>query len=47
MLGALGCGALVQLPLANLTSGEFGFLFWTFAVLAVLPPHANNRRGVP
>jgi len=47
MLGALACGALVQLPLANLTSGESGFLFWTFAVLAVLPARANIRRGVP
>jgi hypothetical protein len=33
VIGALGCGALVQLPLANLTSGESGFMFWTFAVL--------------
>lgn len=41
MLGALACGALVQLPLANLTSGESGFLFWTFAVLATLPPRAS------
>ena len=47
MIGALGCGALVQLPLANLTSGEFGFLFWTFAVLATLPPHTNIPRGAP
>jgi hypothetical protein len=46
MLGALACGALVQLPLANLTSGEFGFLFWTFAVLATLPARANAPRGV-
>jgi hypothetical protein len=23
----------VQAPLANITSGENGFLFWTFAVL--------------
>jgi hypothetical protein len=47
MLGALACGALVQLPLANLTSGEFGFLFWTFAVLATLPARASAPRGVP
>ena len=33
IIGALGCGALIQLPLANITSGENGFLFWTFAVL--------------
>ena len=47
MVGALGCTALLQLPLANLTAGEFGFLFWTFAVLATLPPRANARHGVP
>ncbi|MET0876063.1 MAG: O-antigen ligase family protein [Tardiphaga sp.] len=34
IVGALACGALVQLPLANITSGENGFMFWTFAVLA-------------
>jgi O-Antigen ligase len=34
IIGALGCGALAQLPLASLTSGELGFLFWTFAALA-------------
>ncbi|HZO46473.1 MAG TPA: O-antigen ligase domain-containing protein [Xanthobacteraceae bacterium] len=47
MVGALGCTALLQLPLANLTAGEFGFLFWTFAVLATLPPRANAQHGVP
>ena len=34
LVGALGLGALIQLPLANITSGEAGFFFWTFAVLA-------------
>ena len=33
MTGALGAGALLQLPLANITAGENGFLFWTFIVL--------------
>ncbi|MGO9359616.1 MAG: O-antigen ligase family protein [Xanthobacteraceae bacterium] len=33
VIGALGCGALCQLPLANLTAAESGFMFWTFAVL--------------
>ncbi|MGJ4942084.1 O-antigen ligase family protein [Bradyrhizobium sp. HKCCYLS1011] len=33
IVGALALGALAQLPLANITSGESGFLFWTFAVL--------------
>jgi hypothetical protein len=38
MIGALGVGALVQLPLANISSGELGFLFWTFAALASFEP---------
>jgi len=33
VIGALALGALSQMPLANITSGENGFLFWTFAVL--------------
>jgi hypothetical protein len=33
LIGALALGAFVQAPLANITSGENGFLFWTFAVL--------------
>jgi hypothetical protein len=33
IVGALALGSLWQLPLANLTSGESGFLFWTFIVL--------------
>jgi hypothetical protein len=35
VIGALALGALSQIPLANITSGESGFLFWTFAVLLV------------
>jgi hypothetical protein len=38
VIGALGCGALIQLPLANITSSESGFLFWTFAVLLTSAP---------
>jgi hypothetical protein len=34
VLGALAVGALIQLPLANISSSELGFLFWTFTVLA-------------
>lgn len=34
VVGALACGALVQMVLANIASGELGVLFWTFAVLA-------------
>ncbi|MGJ4952547.1 O-antigen ligase family protein [Bradyrhizobium sp. HKCCYLS20291] len=37
IVGALALGALMQLPLANITSGENGFLFWTFAALLVPP----------
>lgn len=33
--GGLMVGALVQLPLANIGAAELGFLFWTFATLAV------------
>ena len=33
MVGALCFGALAQVPLADIASGEIGFLFWTFAVL--------------
>jgi hypothetical protein len=40
-VGALALGALTQLPLANITSGENGFLFWTFAVL--LAPQPTRR----
>ncbi|MGJ4927637.1 O-antigen ligase family protein [Bradyrhizobium sp. HKCCYLS2038] len=35
IVGALALGALVQLPLANITSGENGFLFWMSAALLV------------
>jgi hypothetical protein len=38
VVGALSLGALVQLPLANVTSGESGFLFWTFAMLLTHRP---------
>jgi hypothetical protein len=34
-VGALACGWLVQLPLAGLTSGEIGVLFWTSVTLAM------------
>jgi hypothetical protein len=33
VIGALALGALLQLPLASITSGENGFFFWTFVVL--------------
>jgi len=42
LVGALALGALVQAPLANITSGENGFLFWTFAVL-LAPRPAEER----
>ncbi|ACA20366.1 conserved hypothetical protein [Methylobacterium sp. 4-46] len=34
IVGALACASLVQIPLGNVTSGELGLLFWTFAVLS-------------
>lgn len=42
VIGALGCGALSQLPLANLTAAESGFMFWTFAAL-LLDRHPQVR----
>ncbi|CAO4163485.1 O-antigen ligase domain-containing protein [Methylorubrum populi] len=45
LVGALACGALVQAPLANLTAGEIGVLFWSFVVLAPSPGHAPARQG--
>jgi hypothetical protein len=42
VIGALALGALLQLPLASITSGENGFFFWTFAVL--LGPGLMSRR---
>jgi hypothetical protein len=41
VIGALALGALAQAPLASITSGESGFLFWTFAVL--LAPKLMRR----
>lgn len=41
IVGALALGALAQMPLANITSGEGGFLFWTFVVLLTPPPIAR------
>jgi len=41
VIGALALGALSQIPLANITSGENGFLFWTFVVL--LTPKLRPR----
>jgi hypothetical protein len=46
IIGALGCGALVQLPLANVTSGELGFLFWTLAALAMRDASSAAKTGV-
>lgn len=43
LIGALAVGALVQLPLASLTSGENGFLFWTFVVLTTTRQAVTQR----
>ena len=47
VIGALALGALSQIPLANITSGENGFLFWTFAVLVTpkLAPRVKGEQG--
>lgn len=42
-LGALGCGALLHIPLASLSSGELGFMFWTFAAVACIPDEVDRR----
>jgi len=51
VIGALALGVLTQLPLANIISGELGFLFWTFVIMfpATLAPEPVRRRatGVP
>jgi hypothetical protein len=44
IIGALSLGALAQLPLANITSGENGFLFWTFVVLLTNRPSPRVAR---
>jgi len=36
VLGGLGCGYLLQMPLANISSGELGFIFWTFVAISSL-----------
>ena len=43
VVGALGCGALVQMPLSGFLSGELAFLFWAFAVL--LPASRTQVTG--
>jgi len=35
VLAALAAGSLAQMPLASITSGELGFLFWGFTTLAL------------
>lgn len=42
VIGALAAGALAQLPLANIASGELGFLFWTFVALAPYGQRASR-----
>jgi len=44
IVGALACGAMTQMPLANLISGELGFLFWGFIVLIPSPPQVGTPR---
>ncbi|MGR6431959.1 O-antigen ligase family protein [Rhizobium sp. PAMB 3174] len=42
ILGGLGCGFLFQIPFANISAAELGFLFWIFAVMARLPGHGGK-----
>ncbi|NVO17284.1 MAG: O-antigen ligase family protein [Rhodoplanes sp.] len=43
LIGAIACGALFQMPLASIASGELGFLFWTFVVLVSAAPRTPAR----
>jgi hypothetical protein len=38
LLGGLGLGFLIQLPLASIVAGELGFLFWLLTGVATIPP---------
>lgn len=45
VVGAFALGALAQLPLANLGSGEIGFLFWTLVVQFSPARRASHSAG--
>jgi hypothetical protein len=45
LLSAIACGWIVHLPLANLASGELGFLFWSF--MALVPRTPARNWGLP
>jgi|GEM_PF-6888547 len=44
VVGAFGIGALSQIPLANLGSGELGMLFWSIIVQTPLSRHLSHVR---
>ncbi len=44
VMGALAAGAFTQMPLANIISGELGFLFWVFVVLIASPNGQDDLR---
>jgi hypothetical protein len=44
LVGAFGVFFLAQLPLASITSGEAGLLFWVFMALGLAPPAPEWRR---
>ena len=46
VLGAIIVGALVQLPLAGIASGELGFLFWVFIAIATSTARVAAPAGV-
>ncbi|WFR98560.1 O-antigen ligase family protein [Rhizobium tumorigenes] len=45
MIGAMAMGSLLQIPLANITAAEAGFLFWSFVVLMPRDPLLGETRG--
>ena len=43
VLGGLAAGAMIQLPLAGIASGELGFLYWTFIAIAAIEGSFKGR----
>ncbi|MBB4066542.1 O-antigen ligase domain-containing protein [Gellertiella hungarica] len=45
MIGAMAMGSMLQMPLANISAAEAGFLFWSFVVL--IPSFQHRISGTP
>lgn len=44
LVGAMAMGSLLQIPLANISAAEAGFLFWSFVVL--LPAGSRSHKRI-